>query len=107
MRLHAVHAKKLGIKDIRNCAINYFATLCVTYTSLLLLRSLEQHLGGGLALSELTGSRAYERFTGNQIKKVYDTKRKCYDETEVRLVMKLVVHVVNPYYYFQAIWLIL
>lgn len=43
---------------------------------------LEKHLGGGLALSNLTGSRAYERFTGNQIMKVFHSKRKCYDETE-------------------------
>jgi xylulokinase len=31
---------------------------------------LEEHIGGPQALADLTGSRAYERFTGNQIAKV-------------------------------------
>ena len=53
------------------------------YTKYTICRDLEEKVGGGLALSELTGSRAYERFTGNQIKKVYETKRLCYDQTEV------------------------
>jgi xylulokinase len=29
-------------------------------------RALEEAVGGPLALAEITGSRAYERFTGNQ-----------------------------------------
>ena len=33
-------------------------------------RDLEAAVGGAQALADLTGSRAYERFTGNQIMKV-------------------------------------
>lgn len=33
-------------------------------------RALEKSVGGPEALAKLTGSRAYERFTGNQIAKV-------------------------------------
>jgi xylulokinase len=33
-------------------------------------------------LAEITGSRAYERFTGSQIAKVYQTKKAAYNNTE-------------------------
>jgi len=33
-------------------------------------RRLEEEIGGAQALSDLSGSRAYERFTGNQISRV-------------------------------------
>lgn len=33
-------------------------------------RALERSVGGAEALAKLTGSKAYERFTGNQIAKV-------------------------------------
>lgn len=33
-------------------------------------RALEESVGGAEALAKLTGSKAYERFTGNQIAKV-------------------------------------
>jgi hypothetical protein len=37
-------------------------------------------------VSRLTGSRAYERFTGSQIAKVFHTKREIYNSTEVSKV---------------------
>lgn len=45
-------------------------------------RNLEQAIGGPQRLSQLTGSRAFERFTGNQIAKVHETKRDAYENTE-------------------------
>ena len=36
-------------------------------------------------MADLTGSRAYERFTGNQILKVYQTQQQQYKDTEVML----------------------
>jgi len=45
-------------------------------------RALETALGGPQAVAELTGSRAYERFTGNQIAKIFQTQRAGYDATE-------------------------
>ncbi|KAG0162861.1 hypothetical protein DFQ28_000738 [Apophysomyces sp. BC1034] len=44
-------------------------------------RSLETFVGGPEKLSRLTGSRAYERFTGNQIAKIYHTRREEYEIT--------------------------
>ncbi|KAI9315003.1 hypothetical protein BX666DRAFT_1965620 [Dichotomocladium elegans] len=44
-------------------------------------RSLESLVGGAQALADLTGSKGYERFTGNQIAKIYHTRRAEYDRT--------------------------
>lgn len=35
-------------------------------------------------LAEITGSRAYERFTGSQITKIFQTKPDAYNYTEVK-----------------------
>ncbi|CAH2281986.1 xylulose kinase isoform X1 [Pelobates cultripes] len=45
-------------------------------------RHLEQSVGGAQALADITGSRAYERFTGNQIAKIYKQKPEEYAQTE-------------------------
>ncbi|XP_069929144.1 xylulose kinase isoform X7 [Oryctolagus cuniculus] len=45
-------------------------------------RQLEAAVGGPRALSRLTGSRAYERFTGNQIAKIHQQNPEAYAQTE-------------------------
>ena len=45
-------------------------------------KQLEHAVGGPLKLAERSGSRAYERFTGNQISKVYKTNQSAYDACE-------------------------
>ncbi|MEI6971549.1 MAG: xylulokinase [bacterium] len=45
-------------------------------------RELEKALGGAQAVADLTGSRAYERFTGNQIAKIWQTRPRDYDNTD-------------------------
>ncbi|KAK6181066.1 hypothetical protein SNE40_009002 [Patella caerulea] len=45
-------------------------------------QDLERAMGGAQNLANITGSRAYERFTGNQIAKVYQTKPEAYSDTE-------------------------
>lgn len=45
-------------------------------------RALESALGGPQAVAERTGSRAFERFTGNQIAKLFQTRPDAYAETE-------------------------
>jgi xylulokinase len=45
-------------------------------------RALEKALGGAQKVADLTGSRAYERFTGNQIAKIFRRERSIYDRTE-------------------------
>ena len=45
-------------------------------------RELEKAVGGAQTLAEATGSKAYERFTGSQIRKVFEQQRSAYDECE-------------------------
>ncbi|RLM87608.1 xylulose kinase-like [Panicum miliaceum] len=45
-------------------------------------REIENAVGGALELAKLTGSRAYERFTGPQIRKIYQTEPNVYEDTE-------------------------
>jgi hypothetical protein len=44
--------------------------------------ALEKALGGAQAVANVTGSRAYERFTGNQIAKIAAADPKAFAETE-------------------------
>lgn len=44
--------------------------------------ALEKALGGPQAVADITGSRAYERFTGNQIAKIAQADPKAFAETE-------------------------
>ena len=45
-------------------------------------RALEAALGGAQAVADLTGSRAYERFTGNQIAKMQRVNPDAYEQTD-------------------------
>ncbi|ERM98718.1 xylulose kinase [Amborella trichopoda] len=45
-------------------------------------REIEEAVGGAMELSKLTGSRAYERFTGPQIRRLYQTQPEVYEKTE-------------------------
>ncbi|KAI3899374.1 hypothetical protein MKW92_037396 [Papaver armeniacum] len=45
-------------------------------------REIENAVGGALELSRLTGSRGYERFTGPQIRKIFQTQPDVYADTE-------------------------
>lgn len=45
-------------------------------------QNLEDAVGGPQRLSDITGSRAYERFTGNQIAKIYELKPDAYNMCE-------------------------
>lgn len=45
-------------------------------------REIEKAVGGPLELSQITGSRAYERFTASQIRKIFQTQPEVYQNTE-------------------------
>ncbi|XP_056155516.1 LOW QUALITY PROTEIN: xylulose kinase [Lampris incognitus] len=45
-------------------------------------QDLQSTVGGAQRLADITGSRAYERFTGNQIAKIHQTRPDQYQDTE-------------------------
>ncbi|CAN0921943.1 Xylulose kinase 2 [Linum grandiflorum] len=45
-------------------------------------REIEEAVGGAIELARITGSRGYERFTGPQIKKIFQTQPDVYNGTE-------------------------
>lgn len=45
-------------------------------------KAIEKAVGGALDLSKLTGSRAYERYTGPQIRRIFETQPDAYRNTE-------------------------
>ncbi|KAF7846863.1 hypothetical protein BT93_L3645 [Corymbia citriodora subsp. variegata] len=45
-------------------------------------REIEKAVGGALELARITGSRAHERYTGPQIKKIFQTQPEVYHDTE-------------------------
>jgi xylulokinase len=42
---------------------------------------MEEAVGGKDEMVKITGSKAYERFTGAQIRKIFQQSRESYDET--------------------------
>lgn len=45
-------------------------------------REIEKAVGGALELARITGSRAHERYTGPQIRKIFETQPEVYRDTE-------------------------
>ncbi|MFQ6653136.1 hypothetical protein Gotur_024689 [Gossypium turneri] len=45
-------------------------------------REIKKVVGGALELSKITGSRAYERYTGPQIRKIFETQQETYENNE-------------------------
>ncbi|XP_071737646.1 xylulose kinase 2-like [Rutidosis leptorrhynchoides] len=57
-------------------------------------KAIEKAVGGALELSKLTGSRAYERFTGPQIRRIFETQPEVYNDTErIALVSSFVASI--------------
>lgn len=57
-------------------------------------RAIENAVGGPLELSKLTGSRAFERYTGPQIRRIFETQPEVYKETErISLVSSFVASI--------------
>jgi len=69
-----------------DCHSIYVIKLCFFFTLLGTTEKqcieMEEAIGGRDKMVELTGSKCYERFTGPQIRKIYQNRPDCYKNTE-------------------------
>lgn len=77
-----VHPNKFLHEQLQGCFSVRDSPVWMDSSTLEQCKVLENGVGGPLALAKLTGSRAYERFTGNQISKIFETRPDAYNNTE-------------------------
>lgn len=76
-----VHTEALS-EQLKNAFSTMDSPIWMDSSTVKQCRAIEDAIGGAAALSNITGSRAYERFTGPQIRKIYEDHREVYDNTE-------------------------
>ncbi|KAK9396069.1 xylulose kinase [Crotalus adamanteus] len=69
-------------QSLKNCFSVSNSPIWMDSSTAAQCNSLEKKVGGAQKLANITGSRAYERFTGNQIAKIYSRDPEVYSQTE-------------------------
>ncbi|XP_058785277.1 xylulose kinase 2 [Vicia villosa] len=80
--LSALDCKKPLLEQLENAFSIKESPIWMDCSTTVECRAIEEACGGALELARVTGSRAYERFTGPQIKKIFDKQPDVYNETE-------------------------
>ncbi|XP_076324637.1 xylulose kinase isoform X2 [Tachypleus tridentatus] len=80
--LRNLHPDKFLHEQLQSCFSVRDSPVWMDSSTTTQCMALEKALGGAQRLAELTGCRAYERYTGNQIAKVFETKPEAYKNTE-------------------------
>ncbi|CAI8599938.1 unnamed protein product [Vicia faba] len=80
--LSSLDCKKPLLEQLENAFSIKESPIWMDCSTTVECRAIEKACGGALELARVTGSRAYERFTGPQIKKIFDQKPEVYNETE-------------------------
>ncbi|XP_022846764.1 xylulose kinase-like [Olea europaea var. sylvestris] len=80
--LSSFDPKKLLIDQLRDAFSIKESPIWMDSSTTEQCKAIEKAVGGALKLSELTGSRAYERFTGPQIRRISETQPEVYQNTE-------------------------
>ncbi|XP_003746654.1 xylulose kinase [Galendromus occidentalis] len=79
--LHRMDPSKSLEDNLRNAFSIELSPIWMDSSTTAQCLKLEAHVGGALELAHLTGSRAYERFSGNQIAKIATEMTEDYEET--------------------------
>ncbi|KAL0270453.1 UNVERIFIED_CONTAM: hypothetical protein PYX00_007865 [Menopon gallinae] len=69
-------------EQLRDCFVVKDSPVWMDSSTTKYCRMLEEAIGSAEKLAEITGSRAYERFTGPHIAKIADCRRKAYENCE-------------------------
>ncbi|KAL5074027.1 hypothetical protein RYX36_013011 [Vicia faba] len=80
--LSSLDCKKPLLEQLENAFSIKESPIWMDCSTTVECRAIEKACEGALELARVTGSRAYERFTGPQIKKIFDQKPEVYNETE-------------------------
>ncbi|CAH9069396.1 unnamed protein product [Cuscuta europaea] len=80
--LSSLHPKTALIEQLSEAFSTKESPIWMDSSTTKQCREIEKAVGGPLELSRITGSRAYERFTGPQIRRVYETYPDIYKSTE-------------------------
>ncbi len=79
--LKKLNTKKIIKEQIKDCFTVLNSPVWMDSSTTLQCRQRDAILGGKEKVAELTGSRSYERFTGNQIAKIFQQSPEAYAET--------------------------
>lgn len=80
--LNSLHADKSLYEQLKDSFSIADSPIWMDASTTKQCRQLEQAVGGPMELSAITGSRGFERFTGTQIMKIYQTQKDAYENTE-------------------------
>lgn len=80
--LSSLEPKKALVEQFGNAFSVKESPIWMDTSTSLQCKEIENAVGGALELSRITGSRAHERYTGPQIRKIFQTQPGVYNETE-------------------------
>ncbi|XP_061352981.1 xylulose kinase 2 [Gastrolobium bilobum] len=80
--LSSLESKKPLLDQLQNAFSIKESPIWMDCSTTAQCREIEKACGGAMELARVTGSRAYERFTGPQIKKIFDLQPEIYNNTE-------------------------
>ncbi|UXI17943.1 methylcrotonoyl-CoA carboxylase beta chain [Sarcoptes scabiei] len=80
--LNNLNSSKFLSEELGQCFALYDSPVWMDSSTSHQCQRLESDLGGAEVLIRISGSKAYERFTGNQIAKIIETKPEVYQQTE-------------------------
>ncbi|XP_060211757.1 xylulose kinase 2-like [Lycium barbarum] len=80
--LSSLDSKKSLVEQLNNAFSTKESPIWMDNSTTEQCKAIEKVVGGAMELSRLIGSRAYERFTGPQIRRFFETQPEVYNNTE-------------------------